>query len=288
MTLTVQQQISILQLILAMFNTSPGAANLKVLGSRMLNAPSLVNLAQSLAESTLFFGKNYAALSPVEFAATFVDDLFGGRVSTINKTLILDFIANQMAAGATQTELISELTSAFSSVPSADPNWGVAALHYNTCNATKIIDYLLASTFTQADKAIVADHIVTQMAAGKTFGAMIVWAIDTLVGVDHNNPVWGNAAVLFNNRIEVSRYYSVDKASSSIDLVALQQILSGVTVDVGTVATAKTAIDNLLNVSRGLSDNDCKDFQLNKVLQSKKRNFLSMHRRISMVTELII
>lgn len=124
MTLTAQQQTSILQLILAMFNTSPGAVNLKILGSQLLNDQSLVNLAQSLAESALFFGKNYAALSPVEFAATFVDDLFGDRVSTSNKTLIFDFIANQMAAGATQGELISELTSVFSSVPSADPNWG--------------------------------------------------------------------------------------------------------------------------------------------------------------------
>lgn len=117
MTLTAQQQISILQLILAMFNTSPGAVNLKILGSQLLND-------QSLAESALFFGKNYAALSPVEFAATFVDDLFGDRVSTSNRTLIFDFIANQMAAGATQGELILELTSVFSSVPSADPNWG--------------------------------------------------------------------------------------------------------------------------------------------------------------------
>ncbi len=285
MTLTAQQQTSILQLILAMFNTSPGAVNLKILGSQLLNDQSLVNLAQSLAESALFFGKNYAALSPVEFAATFVDDLFGDRVSTSNRTLIFDFIANQMAAGATQGELILELTSVFSSVPSADPNWGAAALHYNTCNATKIVDYLLASTFTQADKAIVADHMVTQMAAGKTFGAMIVWAIITLDCADHGNLVWGNAAALFKNRIEVSKYYSIDKTSTAINPAALQQILSEITVDTRTVVTAKTAIDNILDVSNCSPESDCKDFQLNNLLEIKESDFLSMPRRISLTME---
>lgn len=138
-----------------MFNTSPGAANLKILGSQLQSDQSLINLAQSLAESALFFGKDYAALSSIEFAATFIDDLLGHRVSPINKTLVFDFIVNEMAAGVTQGELISELTSAFSSTSSLDSNWGEAALHYNTCNAAKIVDHLLAGTFTPADKEIV-------------------------------------------------------------------------------------------------------------------------------------
>jgi len=287
MTLTVQQQTSILQLILAMFNTSPGGANLKVLGSRLLNDPSLANLAQSLVESPLFFDKDYAAMSPVEFAAIFVDDLFGNRVSISNKTLIFDFIANQMATGVTQGELISELTGVFSSIPTSDPNWGEAAAHYNTHNATKIVDHLLADTFTLTDKAMVVDHILTQIASGKTLGRMIMWAINTLVDADHNNPVWGKAAVLLNNRIEVSKYYSIDKASSAIALVALQQILSKVTGDAATVAAAKTAIDNLLDVRNGLPDNVGKDFQLNEEWQGKRSNLLSMPLRISIATELI-
>lgn len=284
MTLTFQQQTSILQLILAMFNTSPGAVNLKVLGSRLINDQSLVNLAQSLAESALFFGKDYAALSAAEFAATFVDDLFGDRVSTIDKTLIFDFIANQIAIGVNQGELISELTGAFSSIPPSDPHWGKAALHYRARNATKIVDHLLADTFVPADKAIVTDHIVTQMAAGKTFGAMIVWAINTLDRVDHSNLVWGRAAALFKNRIEVSKYYSIDKASTAIDLVALQQILSRVTVDAGSIGTAKSAIDKLIKLNNCLLDTDNKYFQLNTVFESKKRGLLSMSRRISMAT----
>jgi len=287
MARTIQQQTSILQLVLAMFNTSPGAANLRILSSQLTNDQSLVNLAQSLAESALFIGKDYAGLSAAEFAATFVDDLFGDRVSTINKTLIFDFIANQMAIGVTQSELISELTGVFSSIPPSDPNWGKAALHYNTCNAAKIIDHLLADTFVPADKAIVTDHMVAQIAAGKTFGAMIVWAIDTLDRADHDNLVWGRAAALFKNRIEVSKYYSIDEASNAIDLVALQQILSGVTVDADSIGAAKAAIDNLINLNNCLLDTDNKYFQLNKVFKDKERNLVLMSRRRSMAAELI-
>lgn len=287
MTPPVQQQTSILQLILAMFNTSPGAANLKILDLQLLSGQSLVNLAQSLSESALFLGKDYAALNSMEFAATFIDDFFGNRVSPINKTLIFDFIVNQMAIGVTQGELIPELTSAFSLISSSDSNWGEAALHYNTCNASKVVEHLLADTFTPADKAIVTDHIVTQMAAGKTFGAMIVWTINTLDRVDHDNLVWGNAAALFKNRMEVSKYYSVDKASAALDQVVLQQILSRVAVDSETVVAAKTAIDNLLLSSNDSSENDCKDFQLNNMSRIKRMDFMSMPRKLSLETELI-
>jgi hypothetical protein len=87
------------------------------------------------------------------------------------------------------------------------------------------------------------------MAAGQTFGAMIAWAITALDGIDHADPVWGNAAALFDNRIEVSRYYSVDRAGIATDLAILQNILTGVTADVATIAIAKAAIDILTLIS---------------------------------------
>lgn len=127
--------------------------------------------------------------------------------------------------------------------------------------------------------------MVTQMAAGKTFGAMIVWAIITLDCADHGNLVWGNAAALFKNRIEVSKYYSIDKTSTAINPAALQQILSEITVDTRTVVTAKTAIDNILDVSNCSPESDCKDFQLNNLLEIKESDFLSMPRRISLTME---
>ncbi|MXS83931.1 hypothetical protein [Nitrosomonas oligotropha] len=289
MAFTLQQQTSILQLMLAMFNTAPGASNLMFLGSLLQNGQSLANLAQSLAESSLFFDRQYAAyLKPDEFAAKFVNDLAGDRVSIGDKNLVIDYITHRMIAGATQSELIAELLSTLSPIPASNLNWGKAASHHNTRNATKVVTHLLGSTFTPANIAVVVDYMLAQMAAGKTFGEMVVWAIDTVISVDHGNVVWGKATVLFNHRTEVSKYYSIDKAGTTIDRAALRQILAKVTVDTGTVAAAKTAIDQLLSNVSGFSDDAGDDFQFDKVLVVRKNNVLPMPRGTAKRAELMM
>jgi hypothetical protein len=289
MAFTLPQQTSILQLMLAMFNTAPGASNLMFLGSLLQNGQSLASLAQSLAESSLFFDRQYAAyLKPDEFAAKFVNDLAGDRVSIGDKNLVIDYMTHRMIVGATQSELIAELLSTLSPIPASNLNWGKAASHHNTRNATKVVTHLLGSTFTPANIAVVVDYMLAQMAAGKTFGEMVVWAIDTVIGVDHGNVVWGKAAVLFNHRTEVSKYYSIDKAGTTIDRAALRQILAKVTVDTGTVAAAKTAIDHLLSNGSGFSDDAGDDFQFDKVLVVRKNNVLSMPRGTAKRVELMM
>ncbi|OQW84185.1 MAG: hypothetical protein BVN30_04115 [Proteobacteria bacterium ST_bin16] len=289
MALTFQQQTSIIQLMLAMFNTAPGASNLMFLGSLLQSGQSLAGLAQSLTESSLFFDRQYAAyLKPDEFAAKFVNDLVGDRVSTGDRSLVIDYMTHRMIAGATQGELIAELLSILSPIPASNPNWGKAASHHNARNATKVITHLLGSTFTPANIAVVVDYMLAQMAAGKTFGEMIVWAIDTVTGVDHDNVVWGNAAVLLNNRIEVSKYYSVDKAGTTIDRAAMRQILAKVTVDTVTVAAAKTTIDHLLSNDNDFSNDAGDDFQVDKVLVIKKNNVLPMPQGTAKRTKLMV
>ncbi|MDV6347336.1 hypothetical protein R2083_07385 [Nitrosomonas sp. Is35] len=289
MALTLQQQTSILQLTLAMFNTAPGASNLMFLGSLLRSGQSLASLAQSLTESSLFLDRQYAAyLKPDEFSAKFVSDLVGDRVSIGDKGLVIDYMTHRMIDGATQGELIAELLSILSPIPASNSNWGKAASHHNARNATKVITHLLGSTFTPANIAIVVDYMLAQMAAGKTFGEMIVWAIDTVTGVDHDNVVWGNAAVLLNNRIEVSRYYSVDKAGTTIERATMRQILTKVTVDTATVAAAKTTIDHLLSNDSGFSNDTSDDFQFDKVLVIKKNNVLSLPQGTAKRTELMV
>ena len=61
------------------------------------------------------------------------------------------------------------------------------------------------------DKSSTVDYILAQMAAGQTFVATIVVLINVLDGMDHADPTWGHAAALLDNRIEVSRYYSIEK-----------------------------------------------------------------------------
>lgn len=256
MALTEQQQISLLQLTQAMFNATPGAIYLEALASEVEAGQSLVDLAQSLRGSTLFFGKNYPAdLTPDGFASAFIDDLIGDNAATDSKALATGYIAGKMATGATQSEVIAEITGILSALPATDPVWGAAALAYNTGIAAKIIDNLTGDTVTAGDKASAIDYILAQMASGQTFGTMVQWVIDALDNMDHADPAWGNAAALFDNRIEVSRYYTIDKAGASADLAVLRQIIAGVTVEDASVATAKTAVDDLLNGTGGASFN---------------------------------
>lgn len=289
MTLSVQHQTSILQLVLAMFNTAPGAVNLMILGTRLQNGQALASVAQALSESALFFDKHYAEhLSPATFAAKFVNDLIGNRASTGNKTFVIDYIANKMTAGATQSELIAELTGSLSSISPSDPNWGKASLHHVTHNATKVVKNLLGNTFTPANISVVVDYMLAQMAAGKTFGEMIVWAIDTLAGVDRDNVVWGDAAVIFNNRIEVAKYYSVDKASTFIDAITLRHILAKVTVDTDSVAAAKVEIDNFLNQNFDVPNNHDHELKLDTALLTERSNSLSILQKAPSPAELIV
>lgn len=256
MALTEQQQTSLLQMAQAMFNASPGAIFLDVLGSQLEAGKSLAGIAQSFAGNELFLGKNYADdLTPEAFAEVFIDDLIGDQTSDANKTVAIDYMVSRMIAGATQGEVMVEITTLLSGFPASDTNWGAAALAYNTNNATKIVNNLVGDTVTSNDKTGAVEYILAQQAAGLTFGQMVDWAVTALDDMDHADPLWGAAAAQFDNRIEVSRYYSIEKAGSSTNLATLQQVLAGVTADVATVATAKTAIDNLLNNAGGRSIN---------------------------------
>ena len=248
MALPAQQQTVILQLTQAMFNAAPGAIHLEALISPVEAGQTMADLAQSLMGSALFFGKNYAITLTLEaFADAFIHDLVGDNATTASKALAIDYITGKMAAGATQGEIIADVTGILSAFPASDPVWGAAALAYNTANAAKIIDHLAGDTVSAGDKSSAVDYILAQMAAGQTFGATVVALISVLDGMDHADPTWGHAAALFDNRIEVSRYYSIEKAGTATDLATLQQILTEVTPDAATVATAKAAVDKLLD-----------------------------------------
>lgn len=125
MALPAQQQTVILQLTQAMFNAAPGAIYLEALSSPVEAGQSLADLAQSLMGSTLFFGKNYATdLTPGAFADAFIQDLTGDNATADSKTLAIDFITGKMAAGATQGEVIADVTGILSALPATNPVWG--------------------------------------------------------------------------------------------------------------------------------------------------------------------
>ena len=226
MTLTAQQQTSILQLTQVMFNTTPGAIFLDVLGAHIKNGQSLSDLAQFLSGTNWFFGGVYNDQFPGSFAQNFVEDLVGDRISAENKTWAINYISDRMSAGATQADVIAELTQALSAIPESDPDWGQASIYHNTRAAEKIVFNLVGDTITAEEAEPAVNYILDQIASGQTIGAMVEWAITALDNIDHFDPTWGDAAALFDNRVEVSRYYSVDKVGTVPSSLMLQYLLT--------------------------------------------------------------
>lgn len=276
MTLTEQQQTSILQLIQAMFNATPGAVYLNALGSQLTSGKSIADISQSLSGDVLFLGKSYAdSMTSEAFSKALVTDLIGNHATEANKTLASDYIVSRLDGGATQAEVIEEITNLLATFPASNADWGAAAVAHNTGNATKLVDNLVGDTVNASEKQGAVDYILAQQASGQTFGQMVDWAINALAEMNSEDAVWGNAARRFDNRMEVSRYYSVEKSGSSTNLSKLQQILAGVTADMASVATAKTAIDKLSSSSSfDLANLDgTNGFRLDGVLGSDQTGF---------------
>lgn len=226
MALTTQQQTAILQLSQVMFNTTPGAVFLDVLGTQLINGKSFADLAQLLSGTNLFLNKIYNDEFPSTFSRNFVEDFLGDWVSAENKTRVIHYIDDKMSLGATQAEIISELTQALSAMPASDPDWGEASTNLNTRIAVQIIFGLAGNTITGDEAKPIIDSILAQIAAGHSVGMIIEWAIDALDNVAHTDPTWGDAAALFDNRIEVSRYYSIDKEGTASSPLMLQYLLT--------------------------------------------------------------
>jgi len=97
-----------------------------------------------------------------------------------------------------------------------------------------------------------AKAIVTgQLNAGKTRAEAAQYFVDQLDSATETDASFGTAAKLFDNRVTVASYYSIDKGLSSSSLGTLQTVVSGVTntTDVSTAA----ALDQVLAGSGSIS-----------------------------------
>ncbi|NDH54774.1 MAG: hypothetical protein EBY24_23005, partial [Betaproteobacteria bacterium] len=191
-----------------------------------------------------FFGTTYSeTLSSEKFATAFVTDLIGARATAADKSALVAVLVGRMAAGATQSAVIGELTGLLATVPSSNSSWGAAATSYNTTVATKIIDNLLGSSAATASKLAIVDAVISLMAAGVGVGRVVELLVTALDGCSHTDATWGAAATLFDNRVDVARYYSVDKAGAATDIGTLQQVLLGVSTLTSSVLAAKARFD---------------------------------------------
>jgi len=249
MAITAEQQSAILKMTQAMFNATPGSDYLDSLTAEIESGVKIADLAQALSGTALFMNKDYSSsTNAADFADKFIQDLIGDSASESNKTIATDFIVARMNAGATQNQVIAEVTGILSGISHTDPTWGQAALHYDTTNVTKLVNNLLGNEVDAGSKSDAIDLLLSQMQNGATYGEMVVWAYTALDRIDHADPVWGDAAALLDNRMEVSNYYSVEKQGKSVNLDTLQKVLVDVTPDAASVETANKQIDELLKI----------------------------------------
>ena len=216
MTTIAERQTTVIQVFQAMFGAAPGVSFLAAGNAYLAANPSVSGLALALSGTPAFFGTTYSeTLSSEKFATAFVTDLIGARATAADKSALVAVLVGRMAAGATQSAVIGELTGLLATVPSGNSSWGVAATWYNTTVATKIIDNLLGSSAATASKLAIVDAVISLMAAGVGVGRVVELLVTALDGCSHTDATWGAAATLFDNRVDVARYYSVDKAGAA-------------------------------------------------------------------------
>lgn len=109
--------------------------------------------------------------------------------------------------------------------------------------ATKLVDNLVGSLVPATDKAAAATEIAAMLTAGASRSSVVVDVIAALNAVPSTHTVWGNAALAFDNKVDVAVYYSVDKQLSGSSLSALQNVISSVTNTAASVTSAKATID---------------------------------------------
>lgn len=107
-------------------------------------------------------------------------------------------------------------------------------------------------------------YYAARLAAGETRAQVAQDLIHDLGITSESDPIWGNVAKQFNNKVAVAEYYSVDLHGSATNVGALQAVVAGVTATtpVATAADKNAAIvagdstatpGQVLKITAGLS-----------------------------------
>ena len=107
--------------------------------------------------------------------------------------------------------------------------------------ATKLLDNLVGTTVSAAEKTWGINTLVGLLNGGSSRGAVIYEAAVALNALDTSNARWGTAAAMVQNKITVATYYSVTQLKQGTG--DLQDVLSTVTSTAASVTAAKAAID---------------------------------------------
>ncbi len=184
MAISTAEQASIIKLAVGMFNAAPGGYMGTLQDAFSAGGSSLVNLANTLANTPVFTGLNssYTTNAPdAAFATAWVNNMVGDTATVANKDAAVNFV-------------------------------------------------------------------IALLGGGQSRGAVMNQVITLLDGIAYTDPNWGNASLLFDNRVSVATTYTITQGGTSTSIPTLQDVLHG-TVWAAWEYFPTTAADTLLGTS---------------------------------------
>jgi hypothetical protein len=150
----------------------------------------------------------------------------------------IDALAQAINAGMSITQIYNQL----STLPEFQgQGFGFTDASTNDQFAAAFIDKLLGSTVTSANRTIAINFVVAQLNAGQSRGQAMQTAITALDAIPSTDPNFGQAAQLFDNRVEVARHFTEVVGATTTDLNVLRNAIAPVTADVASVITTENA-----------------------------------------------
>lgn len=105
--------------------------------------------------------------------------------------------------------------------------------------ATKFIDNIIGDLASAENKAAGVATVEEMLASGLTRGDVFYEAVVVLSSMDPDDPTFGAVALQFQNKVDVSYFYSIVQEGAAHTLDILQQVTANVTNDPATVAATK-------------------------------------------------
>lgn len=256
--MSIASQRSILGIAQALFDAAPGAAVFYSFSQAVAQGTSLPLLVTSLIATTAF-NSTYTyspSLPTAEFAVQFTNDLLGDRALLVDKSTVVAFITSQVAAGVSRDDVMSKIFNALAAIPDDTPGWGTAASFYKQEVVTKILDTLLGNAPEMAYTKFYLLNTITDAAAtdSAALADLIVFYVSALDAIPEYDPLYGEVAHRFHNKLAASEYYSLDLALSGASLTELQSVVTPVTADDTTVLLARMKADYFAANPPWLSD----------------------------------
>ncbi|MFZ5776231.1 MAG: hypothetical protein ACOY3Z_12170 [Thermodesulfobacteriota bacterium] len=109
--------------------------------------------------------------------------------------------------------------------------------------AERMVASMTGDTLSEATHQVAVTAVTGFLDAGATRGEVMLVAARVLSAATAY-PEWAEAAAQFNNRVEVSRYYSIDRDGAAMDLATLRSVTADVTHTAESLAAGKAVFDS--------------------------------------------